>query len=84
MELLRGVRSQLTELLSGLDDNDLAPMSLELSHILARYKLKITSDKVVIKFLCVLFYPCLCYFFPLILKMSLLGGDHDIPIYRSA
>ncbi|KAL9280783.1 putative nucleolar protein 5-3 [Arabidopsis thaliana] len=46
MELLRGVRSQLTELLSGLDDNDLAPMSLELSHILARYKLKITSDKV--------------------------------------
>ncbi|ANM68536.1 NOP56-like pre RNA processing ribonucleoprotein [Arabidopsis thaliana] len=46
MELLRGVRSQLTELLSGLDDNDLAPVSLELSHILARYKLKITSDKV--------------------------------------
>ncbi|KAG7603617.1 Nop domain superfamily [Arabidopsis thaliana x Arabidopsis arenosa] len=48
MELLRGVRSQLTELLSGLDDNDLAPMSLELSHILARYKLKITSDKTMI------------------------------------
>ena len=50
MELLRGVRSQLTELLSGLDDNDLAPVSLELSHILARYKLKLTSDKVVIEF----------------------------------
>ncbi|AED93654.1 NOP56-like pre RNA processing ribonucleoprotein [Arabidopsis thaliana] len=48
MELLRGVRSQLTELLSGLDDNDLAPVSLELSHILARYKLKITSDKTMI------------------------------------
>ncbi|VVA92642.1 unnamed protein product [Arabis nemorensis] len=46
MELLRGVRSQLTELISGLGDQDLAPMSLGLSHSLARYKLKFSADKV--------------------------------------
>ncbi|KAG2244156.1 hypothetical protein Bca52824_094014 [Brassica carinata] len=46
MELLRGVRSQLSELISGLGDQDLAPMSLGLSHSLARYKLKFSSDKV--------------------------------------
>ncbi|KAL1220850.1 putative nucleolar protein 5-1 [Cardamine amara subsp. amara] len=46
MELLRGVRSQLTELITGLGDTDLAPMSLGLSHSLARYKLKFSSDKV--------------------------------------
>ena len=47
MELLRGVRSQLSELISGLGDQDLAPMSLGLSHSLARYKLKFSSDKVI-------------------------------------
>ncbi|KAJ0253812.1 nucleolar protein 5-1 [Hirschfeldia incana] len=46
MELLRGVRSQLSELISGLGDQDMAPMSLGLSHSLARYKLKFSSDKV--------------------------------------
>ncbi|KAL1211681.1 putative nucleolar protein 5-2 [Cardamine amara subsp. amara] len=46
MELLRGVRSQFTELISGLGDQDLTPMSLGLSHSLARYKLKFSSDKV--------------------------------------
>ncbi|XP_010464014.1 PREDICTED: probable nucleolar protein 5-2 [Camelina sativa] len=46
MELLRGVRSQFTELLSGLGDHDMAPMRLGLSHSLARYKLKFSSDKV--------------------------------------
>ncbi|KFK23538.1 hypothetical protein AALP_AAs63573U000200 [Arabis alpina] len=45
MELLRGVRSQFTELISGLGDQDLAPMSLGLSHSLARYKLKFSVDK---------------------------------------
>lgn len=50
MELLRGVRSQLSELISGLGDQDLAPMSLGLSHSLARYKLKFSSDKVIIFF----------------------------------
>ncbi|CAH2055062.1 unnamed protein product [Thlaspi arvense] len=46
MELLRGVRSQFTELITGLGHQDLAPMSLGLSHSLARYKLKFSSDKV--------------------------------------
>ncbi|CAN8269669.1 unnamed protein product [Cochlearia groenlandica] len=46
MELLRGVRSQFTELITGLGDQDLAPMSLGLSHSLARFKLKFSSDKV--------------------------------------
>ncbi|KAI4372592.1 hypothetical protein MLD38_010804 [Melastoma candidum] len=46
MELMRGVRSQLTELISGLAVHDLAPMSLGLSHSLSRYKLKFSPDKV--------------------------------------
>ncbi|KAB5556321.1 hypothetical protein DKX38_007230 [Salix brachista] len=46
MELMRGVRSQLTELISGLANQDLAPMSLGLSHSLSRYKLKFSPDKV--------------------------------------
>ncbi|KAL6956813.1 Ribosomal RNA processing protein 1 A [Sarracenia purpurea var. burkii] len=46
MELMRGVRSQLTELISGLAAQDLAPMSLGLSHSLSRYKLKFSPDKV--------------------------------------
>ncbi|KAK9086565.1 hypothetical protein Syun_028959 [Stephania yunnanensis] len=46
MELMRGVRSQLTELISGLAVQDLTPMSLGLSHSLSRYKLKFSPDKV--------------------------------------
>jgi len=46
MELMRGVRNQLTELISGLAVQDLAPMSLGLSHSLSRYKLKFSPDKV--------------------------------------
>ncbi|KAG9450898.1 hypothetical protein H6P81_010863 [Aristolochia fimbriata] len=46
MELMRGLRSQLTELISGLGAQDLAPMSLGLSHSLSRYKLKFSPDKV--------------------------------------
>ncbi|KAI4302972.1 hypothetical protein MLD38_038657 [Melastoma candidum] len=46
MELMRGVRSQLTELITGLAVQDLAPMSLGLSHSLSRYKLKFSPDKV--------------------------------------
>lgn len=46
MELMRGVRSQLSELISGLASQDLAPMSLGLSHSLSRYKLKFSPDKV--------------------------------------
>ncbi|KAJ6844707.1 putative nucleolar protein 5-1 [Iris pallida] len=46
MELMRGLRSQLTELISGLAVQDLAPMSLGLSHSLSRYKLKFSPDNV--------------------------------------
>ena len=46
MELMRGVRNQLSELISGLAVQDLAPMSLGLSHSLSRYKLKFSADKV--------------------------------------
>ena len=46
MELMRGVRFQLGELLGGLGAVDLAPMSLGLSHSLSRYKLKFSPDKV--------------------------------------
>ncbi|KAL6523128.1 Ribosomal RNA processing protein 1 A [Orobanche hederae] len=46
MELMRGVRSQLLELISGLASQDLAPMSLGLSHSLSRHKLKFSPDKV--------------------------------------
>ena len=36
MELFRGIQSQLTALLDGLDPKDLATMSLGLSHSLSR------------------------------------------------
>lgn len=48
MELMRGVRYQLTELIAGLAVQDMAPMSLGLSHSLSRYKLKFSADKVYI------------------------------------
>ncbi|KAL2328989.1 hypothetical protein Fmac_022416 [Flemingia macrophylla] len=46
MELMRGVRNQLTELIAGLAVQDMAPMSLGLSHSLSRYKLKFSAEKV--------------------------------------
>ncbi|KAK3127963.1 hypothetical protein QOZ80_7AG0580710 [Eleusine coracana subsp. coracana] len=46
MELMRGLRNQLTELMTGLGAQDLAPMSLGLSHSLSRYKLKFSPEKV--------------------------------------
>lgn len=36
-DLWRGIRSQITALLDGLDPKDLATMSLGLSHSLSRY-----------------------------------------------
>lgn len=45
-DLWRGIRSQLTSLLDGLDPKDLATMSLGLSHSLSRFKLKFSPDKV--------------------------------------
>ncbi|CAN6226483.1 unnamed protein product [Urochloa humidicola] len=46
MELMRGLRNQLTELMTGLAEQDLGPMSLGLSHSLSRYKLKFSPEKV--------------------------------------
>ncbi|KAJ7283302.1 Nop domain-containing protein [Mycena rebaudengoi] len=45
-DLWRGIRSQLTALLNGIDPKDLATMSLGLSHSLSRFKLKFSPDKV--------------------------------------
>ncbi|KAF7354894.1 Nucleolar protein 58 [Mycena sanguinolenta] len=45
-DLWRGIRSQLTALLNGVDAKDLATMSLGLSHSLSRFKLKFSPDKV--------------------------------------
>ncbi|KAI0052592.1 Nop domain-containing protein [Auriscalpium vulgare] len=46
LDLFRGIRSQLSALLDGLDPKDLATMSLGLSHSLSRFKLKFSPDKV--------------------------------------
>uniref|UniRef100_A0A453AG42 Uncharacterized protein n=2 Tax=Aegilops tauschii subsp. strangulata TaxID=200361 RepID=A0A453AG42_AEGTS len=46
MELMRGLRNQLSELISGLGTQDLDPRSLGLSHSLSRYKLKFSPKKV--------------------------------------
>ncbi|KAH8829959.1 Nop-domain-containing protein [Flagelloscypha sp. PMI_526] len=45
-DIWRGIRSQITALLDGLDPKDLATMSLGLSHSLSRFKLKFSPDKV--------------------------------------
>jgi nucleolar protein 58 len=46
MELYRGIRSQVNNLISELSDHDNNAMSLGLSHSLSRYKLKFSPDKV--------------------------------------
>ena len=46
MELIRGIRSSLGELLPELSEKDRSAMSLGLSHSLSRYKLKFSPDKV--------------------------------------
>lgn len=58
MELMRGLRNQLTELISGLGAQDLGPMSLGLSHSLSRYKLKFSPEKV--SLLAILFNMAMC------------------------
>jgi nucleolar protein 58 len=45
-ELTRGIRQQLSALLTGLPEKDLNAMKLGLSHSLCRYKLKFSPDKV--------------------------------------
>merc|ERR1719356_2194377 len=46
MELMRCIRSQMPELVSGGDDKEVSAMSLGLAHSLSRYKLKFSPDKV--------------------------------------
>ena len=46
LELMRGIRTHMNSLISGLDDEDLKSMTLGLSHSLSRYKLKFSADKV--------------------------------------
>ncbi|KCV69438.1 hypothetical protein H696_03867 [Fonticula alba] len=45
-ELMRGIRSQFSSLMSGLPEEELVAMQLGLSHSLSRYKLKFSPDKV--------------------------------------
>ncbi len=45
-ELMRGIRSQINNLLGSLGEGDMNAMSLGLSHSLSRYKLKFSPDKV--------------------------------------
>eukprot|EP00741_Cyanophora_paradoxa_P021388 tig00021350_g20647.t1 len=45
-ELMRGIRAQITELVSGLTEQDMKNMALGLSHSLSRYKLKFSPDKI--------------------------------------
>ncbi|KAJ3217718.1 Nucleolar protein 58 [Dinochytrium kinnereticum] len=45
-EVMRGIRSQMATLISGLSDSDMNAMVLGLSHSLSRYKLKFSPDKV--------------------------------------
>jgi len=45
-ELMRGIRSQMTNLITGLSEKEVSAMSLGLAHSLSRYKLKFSPDKV--------------------------------------
>ncbi|KAM3135275.1 hypothetical protein pb186bvf_012573 [Paramecium bursaria] len=45
-QLFRGIRSQLTNLIEGVTEQDIKNMTLGLAHALSRYKLKFSSDKV--------------------------------------
>jgi nucleolar protein 58 len=45
-ELIRCIRSQMNNLITGISETDMNSMSLGLSHSLSRYKLKFSPDKV--------------------------------------
>lgn len=45
-ELMRGIRSQLETLLTGVAESDMRAMKLGLSHSMARFKLKFSPEKV--------------------------------------
>ena len=46
MELMRGIRGQIENLVNDISGSDINAMSLGLSHSLSRYKLKFSPDKV--------------------------------------
>jgi hypothetical protein len=79
MELMRGLRNQLTELITGFGAQDLGPMSLGLSHSLSRYKLKFSPEKacLISVLLAILFIMLLCaLFFVFILSAFVLGMNY--------
>ncbi|XP_001641027.2 nucleolar protein 58 [Nematostella vectensis] len=45
-ELMRGIRNQMNNLITGLQDREMSAMALGLAHSLSRYKLKFSPDKV--------------------------------------
>ncbi|KAM6945541.1 nucleolar protein 58 [Aplochiton taeniatus] len=45
-ELMRGIRTQMESLITGLPSREISAMSLGLAHSLSRYKLKFSPDKV--------------------------------------
>ncbi|XP_014679090.1 PREDICTED: nucleolar protein 58-like isoform X2 [Priapulus caudatus] len=45
-ELMRGIRAQMSSLITGIDQKDISAMALGLAHSLSRYKLKFSPDKV--------------------------------------
>ncbi|XP_077997510.1 nucleolar protein 58-like isoform X2 [Glandiceps talaboti] len=45
-ELMRGIRSQMNSLITGLPEKEMSAMALGLAHSLSRYKLKFSPDKV--------------------------------------
>lgn len=45
-ELMRGIRTHMTSLITGLPESDVTAMTLGLAHSLSRYKLKFSPDKV--------------------------------------
>ncbi|KAG9296531.1 hypothetical protein G9A89_015123 [Geosiphon pyriformis] len=46
LDLYRGIRQQLSALISDVDSRNISSMALGLSHSLSRYKLKFSTDKV--------------------------------------
>ncbi|OII76492.1 nucleolar protein 5 [Cryptosporidium andersoni] len=45
-EIIRGIRDQLADLVSGLSEKDMKTMALSLSHSLSRFKLKFSPEKI--------------------------------------
>eukprot|EP00744_Colponema_vietnamica_P001530 GILI01002524.1.p1 GENE.GILI01002524.1~~GILI01002524.1.p1 ORF type:complete len:460 (+),score=176.04 GILI01002524.1:94-1380(+) len=46
LEVMRGIRNQMSHLIQGLTEQEMRAMALGLSHSLSRFKLKVSADKV--------------------------------------